>query len=469
MSRAYGVIDVGTTSIKLKVYDGNFNVVYDERVYARTQLSSDMRAHNPTILKEAFEHFIRKARSLGVRRLGISTYRASVLAWDKNGNPLTDIITWLDRRPAEVLSRPLYRILKLIPPLDKILRVDSPAVKMKWLLETRGDLKARVERGDAYVGTVSSYIAFLVSRRYVNDVTNEALTGLLHPKTLKRLTVTYEILGIPKAVDPEVVDNNAYIGSVDGVDVVALIADQQAAVIGSSCFNLGCVKLTSGTGVFADTPTRDFMMPGRGLIPVVLYSIDGRRGYGIEGFNQSGGTVLEWLLSVELLRDLSEVDELVERAKASIVFQPSITGMSFPTSRSYGSGLLYGMRPGMTRADVVRGFIEGLALASCSIVKTVGEVAGGVKVIRADGGVSRSSSYLKLLSTACGVAVERVRGCDATGRGVALLVALYEGGISFDDLVRLADIDLTVKPGDSVIKTDLRLWEESSRWDLRVS
>jgi hypothetical protein len=35
--------------------------------------------------------------------------------------------------------------------------------------------------------------------------------------------------------------------------------------------------------------------------------------------------------------------------------------------------------------------------------------------------------------------------------------------------VRLTDIDLTVKPGDSVIKTDLRLWEESSRWDLRVS
>ncbi len=469
MSRAYGVIDVGTTSIKLKVYDGDFNLVYDERVYARTQLSHDVRAHNPVVLKDAFEHFIRKARSLGVRRLGISTYRASILAWDRNGNPLSDIITWLDTRSAGVLSKPLYRILKIIPPLDKILSVDSPAVKMKWLLETREDLKARVERGDAYIGTVSSYTAFLVSRRYVNDVTNEALTGLLHPKTLKRLTITYEILGIPRSVDPEVIDNNAYIGTVDGVDVVALIADQQAAVIGSSCLNLGCVKLTSGTGVFADTPTRDFVMPRRGLIPVVLYSIDKRRGYGIEGFNQSGGTVLEWLLSVELLRDLDEVDELVERAKTSIVFQPSITGMNFPTPRGYGSGLLYGLRPGMTRADVVRSFIEGLALASCSIVKTLGEVAGSISFIRADGGVSRSSSYLKLLSTACGVPVERVRGCDATGRGVALLVALHEGDISFEDLMRLTDIDLIAKPGDEVIKTDLRLWEESSRWDLRIS
>ena len=469
MRLMYGVVDVGTTSVKFKVYDEELNVVYEERVRAEAPQPHYLSVHDPNFLRGVFEHLIRKARALGVRRLGVSTYRASVLAWDRGGNPLTDIVTWLDRRPAEILSRPLYRVLKLIPPLNKVLRADSPAVKMRWLLESRGDLKAKVERGEAYLGTLSSYLAFLVSRRYVNDVTNEALTGLLHPKSLRRLTVVYDILGIPRSVDPEVVDNNVYIGTMEGVDVVALIADQQAATIGSSCLSPGCVKLTSGTGVFADAPTWDFTVPGRGLIPVVLYGIDGRRGYGVEGFNQSGGIILEWLLSVGLLRDFGEVDDLVERARASFVFQPSIAGMNFPVPRGYGSGMVFGLRPGMVRADVVRGFFEGLAVASCSIVERLRDVVRSISFIRADGGVSRSSSYVKLLSTLCRLPVERIRGCDATSRGVALLVALHEGKLSFNDLARSPDLDLTVKPGDIDIKVDLSLWRESSKWGSKAS
>ncbi|WP_243680271.1 hypothetical protein [Vulcanisaeta souniana] len=54
---------------------------------------------------------------------------------------------------------------------------------------------------------MSSYLAYLVSNRYVNDAGNEALTGLWHPGNLRRIDLVYDVLKIPREVGPEVVDN----------------------------------------------------------------------------------------------------------------------------------------------------------------------------------------------------------------------------------------------------------------------
>ncbi|WP_243679352.1 FGGY family carbohydrate kinase [Vulcanisaeta distributa] len=96
-----GVIDVGTTNVKLIIYDEELNQRYSETVNVPMTFPGNYRVEqDANALRSAFNHLISTARDKGVKYLGISTYRASILAWDRSGNPLVNIITWLDRRGA---------------------------------------------------------------------------------------------------------------------------------------------------------------------------------------------------------------------------------------------------------------------------------------------------------------------------------------------------------------------------------
>lgn len=466
----YGVIDVGGTGVKVSVYDENFQKV--DHVKIRVPIASTpegIAEHDALKIRDAVLHAFKWLRERGVKLGGITTYRASILAWNRDGTPLTNVVTWMDWRSKTVISKPIYRVLRLAPPLNRILRADSPAVKIKWMLESTPKVKVGVEKGEVYVGTLSSYIAYLVSSKYVNDVSNEALTGLLHPGSFKRLWPVYEILGIPRAVDPEVVDNVSYIGSLDGVDVGVLIADQQASIVGSSCLRPHCLKITGSTGVFVDAVTGELIMPGKPLIPLVVYRVKGEALYAVEGFASSGGSIVEWLVRAGFLDSVEDLDRIAYEAEHSVVFIPSLSPISHPVGRGEATGLIYGLSHSISRNDIVRGALEGVILTVASLVDSVERTAGRREVIRADGGLSNSTVYLRLLASTCNRRVERVRGVDGTGRGVALLLAVYEGTLKTGDLAGLGDVDLAVEPGDLSLKVNVDVWRRALGWGSRVS
>ncbi|MDM7274508.1 MAG: FGGY-family carbohydrate kinase [Thermoprotei archaeon] len=466
----YGVIDVGGTGVKVSVYNESFRKVDYVKIQVPIVSSKEgVAEHDALEIRGAVIHTLKWLRERGVKLGGIATYRASILAWHRDGTPLTNVITWMDWRSRAVVSKPIYKVLGLVPPLGRILRADSPAVKIKWLLESTPGIKARVERGEAYVGTLSSYIAYLVSSRYINDASNEALTGLLHPGNFKRLWPVYDILGIPKAVDPEVVDNVSHIGSTDGVDVGVLIADQQASIVGSSCLSPQCLKVTGSTGVFVDAVTGELIMPGKPLIPLVVYRVRGEALYAVEGFASSGGSIVEWLVRAGFLDSVGDLDRLAYEARHGVVFIPSLSPISYPVVRGEATGLVYGLSHSTSKSDFARGALEGVVLIVASLADRVEKTAGRRELIRADGGLSNSTAYLKLLASACNRRVERVRGVDGTGRGVALLLAVYEGALKTRDLAGLGDVDLTVEPGALSLKVNVDVWRRALGWGSRVS
>lgn len=115
-----GVIDVGTTNMRLIIYDDELKQSYLEAVNVPMLFPpGGLRAEqDSTALRAAFNHLIKASRERGVKLLGISTYRASMLAWDREGNPLTNVVTWLDRRGGmEVVSKFPLSLLARVPPL----------------------------------------------------------------------------------------------------------------------------------------------------------------------------------------------------------------------------------------------------------------------------------------------------------------------------------------------------------------
>jgi glycerol kinase len=446
-----GVIDVGTTSMKLIIYDDELNHEYQESINVPMLFPRSYYAEQDAeALKAAFNHLLNTARSRDVRLIGISTYRASIIVWDRSGNPLTNIITWLDRRGLEVINKFPLSLLKHVPPLSSILVSTSPAVQILWLKRNRGDLLERIKRGDAYVGTLSSFLAFLISGKYINDATNEALTGLWNPSNFRRIKAVYDVLGIPEAINPDIVDNIYDYGNINGIDIGVMIADQQAAMVGEGCMESGCGKVTNGTGSFVDAATNEFKI-GSGLLPLLMLKVGNESFYGVEGFLPATGSVIDWLTKLGLISAPEELDKLAGVGIGDLIVVPALAGVNVP-QRPCARGLIDGLTLGVTRESFVRAVMEGLVQLIGIIFDKIRNNAN-VNLLRVDGGLSRSTLFLKLLATALNIEIERQRDVEVTARGVAAMLNVFHGKWGFRDLIRgiHVDPDIRVKPNEEKV------------------
>lgn len=427
---------MGGTSIKYSVYDEELRLLFHRRIPIAPMRSEGGRIeYDSALLFSLIAEGARELRERGARLLGISTMRASVLAWSREGEPITGLISWQDRRAEEIASGALYRLLRFLPPFEKVLRPESPSAKIKWMLDRIPALREKVWEGKAFIGTFSSFIAYKISGRYLNDATNEALTGLLHPHSLERLLPVYEILRIPRQIDPEIVDNIHHIGSIGGLEVVSMIADQQAALIGASCLSTSCAKVTAGTGIFVDAPVQDFFIPPKGLLPILVYKVGKRKEYAIEAFGPGTSSFIDWLVRSGVLESPERVDEMSRRASRSALVATS------------ASGLLINPAEVWSREDLVRGAVEGAALLTASLLSQVESACERREVVKVDGGLSRSVTYSALLATLVGRRIERVKDFYATGRGVAALLATYDGKMKIEELGGMNTAEDYIEPG----------------------
>jgi glycerol kinase len=120
--------------------------------------------------------------------LGITNQRESICVWDRaTGEPLYDSVLWLDMRTQETVAN-----------LEKDLGQDGlrdmcglplstyfTGVKLRWLMDNVPEVKAKLESGDAMVGTVDSWLIWKLTggASFVTDVTNASRTMLMNLKT----------------------------------------------------------------------------------------------------------------------------------------------------------------------------------------------------------------------------------------------------------------------------------------------
>ncbi len=433
----YGVVDVGTTGVKLAVYDESLSRIFYERVSVGfEQTASGYVEQDAAKLAEVVRGFARKAKSLGARKLGICTYRASVLAWSREEAPLTNVITWIDGRGREVVERlPSYvkMLRRASGALAQILSPDSPAVLMRWLLDHVAGLRERVERGDAYLWTVDSYLLYSLTGKYYSDATNAALTGLIHPKDLREIDIVFDLLKLPRST-PEVVDNVVDAGSFEGLDVSVLIADQQAASVAVGALREGAIESVHGTGSFVEQCTGKLVMVGGGLVPLIILSLDGQRVYGVEGFVRTTGSIVEWLRGAGFFSSYEEMEGLASKAGRGVLVVPAFGGFRCPRAPDV-RGLICGLSLGAGRGEVVAGVAWGVALHVAYLVWEIGRRVGAAREpLWASGGYSQSDFFLQVLADATGFRVARPADVESSCRGVARLLALADGRLSKRDL-----------------------------------
>lgn len=440
----YACIDVGTTKIKLNLYDSELVRRHSETL---TVPVSNEGLQDAEQLYLAVKHLVDRGGELGAKSAGIATYRASTVAWDRDGKPLTPIVTWTDRSVFSTYER-LPQHIKLIgriPPFDLIVSPYSPVMKFLRLKELNPSL------GEGSMQwTIDAYLAYRLTGRLVSDATNACLTGVVDPRTMREIGIVKSLFKL-RMETPDIIENAERVGSVGAVEINSLIADQQAASVAEWAVERGNAKVTNGTGTFVDIPTDGFRRRGD-LIPLVLIKHRGKVRFGVEGYLPTTGRAVDALIDMGLLRDYPELE--VE-SDGGAVFIPALSGLQVPRAPN-AKGVIAGLDLGSGKGAIVSGLLKSVAFHVKLVLEQSGEA---VKVLRADGGLSKSNELMRRISAATGVAVERSADLEATSRGLAMLQLVASGKSSLEELIKLRSETEAFSA-----KVDPKLEDEYEKW-----
>lgn len=437
------VIDVGTTSLRAAVVDGDATIrAIEHRPFSPASPSPGLVEFDATELSALVLDAARAVldRAGPVTAVGITNQRASTIVWDRaTGVPVGPALGWQDLRTVgECLVARAEHDVSVAP--------NQTATKAAWLLNAAksrtGSPAGEPPGDDLCVGTVDSWVAWTLSggELHVTDHSNAAMTGLFDPFAdtwSPRLT---NIFGVDVSRLPTVVSTSGVVGEATALPgrppIAALVGDQQGSLVGQGCVHPGMAKITFGTGAMLDLCTGDrapdvFARSDHGTFPVVAWSRDGRSTWGVEAIMLSAGTNVDWLRDdLGVIADGADSHTVASTCDdtGGVVYVPALLGLGTPHWDYGARGSLFGLSRGTTRAQVVRAVLEGIAHRGADMVDAVERHTGAaIPSVRIDGGMSQNPTFVQALADATGVTVEVSPVVEATTLGAAYLAGLATG------------------------------------------
>jgi len=470
MSRSVLVaLDQGTTSSRAVVFDAQGRVLATHAIeFKQIYPQPGWVEHDPEdILTTQIDALQTAVKLSGVNvediaAIGIANQRETTLLWDRDtGACVHNAIVWQCRRTAPYVERLLKEGKGGLIRQKTGLVPDAyfSATKLAWLLDTLS-LRGRAERGELCFGTVDSFLAWhlVEGRPHVTDATNAGRTMLFNIHTQQWDDELLQMLGIPRALLPEVTDTAQIIGNLRTeilgrpIPVAALAGDQHAALFGQACFEKGTVKNTYGTGCFmlmntGDTPVQS----SNGLLTTVAWRLNGKPTYALEGSVFMGGATVQWLRDeLKMIRTSAETEQIAQSVPdtGDVFLVPAFTGLGAPYWDMYGRGAILGMTRGTGRAHIVRAALEAIAYQSADLFNAMAADCGSRPPrMKADGGASANGFLMQFQSDILNVPVVRPAVLETTALGAALLAGLAVGLYpSKEDAARVVKPDLTFTP-----------------------
>ena len=398
-----------------------------------------------------------------IAAVGVTNQRETTLVWDREtGKPIYNAIVWQDRRTSDYCAR-LKREGAEPSVTEKTgLRIDPyfSGTKIRWILENVSGARARAEAGKLAFGTVDSWLLWQLTsgKKHVTDVTNASRTLLLNIRTGEWDEDMLKLLGVPRAMLPEVRSSSEVYGNVSanlypaGAPIAGIAGDQQAALFGQACFTPGMAKNTYGTGCFLLMNTGEKATPSRNnLLTTIAWRVGGKTEYALEGSVFIAGAAVQWLRDeMQLVKSARELDELAASVPnaGGLFLVPAFAGLGAPHWDPYARGTAVGITRGTNRAHFCRAAIEAIALQSADLISCMEKDSGlSLKELRVDGGASRSQPLMQFQADLLGTPVVRPKSVETTAMGAAYLAGLAVGyWESRDDITRNWAVDTTFKP-----------------------
>ena len=216
------------------------------------------------------------------------------------------------------------------------------------------------------------------------------------------------------------------------VPIGGVAGDQQAALYGQGCWEVGTGKCTYGTGAFLlfNTGT-ERVASGHGLLTTAACDARGGPAFALEGSIFVAGAAIQWLRDgLGILDDADHSEEMARSLDGNdgVYLVPAFVGLGAPHWRPGARGTITGLTRGTTRAHLVRAALEAMAYGTREVVHAMERDAGlRAEGLRVDGGAARNDWLLGFLAGILGVPVTRPEMVETTALGAAGLAGLHAG------------------------------------------
>ena len=434
-------IDVGSSSVRAAIYDGNASRVPGLEAQLGHELVTSPDGgvtadaeHIAALVEQALDMVLAAAGDVAgdIAAVGMDTIASSVLGVDGDGSPVTPVYTYADTQPtAEVAA--LKRDLDVAQIYD---RTGCPQhtsylpARILWLRNTFPELSSRLSQW-VDIG------AFLYRRWFGRTVpmsySMASWTGMLDRRRLEWDAGLMEHLSLSADDLPPLADHSSgqrglapdYASrwpALADVPFFLSIGDGAGANVGSGCVSAESVALTVGTSGAM-----------RMLVPDVAPRIpEGLWGYRlgdstlIGGSLTDGGSVYAWARdTLNLPKDDSKVEELLQSLPPGahgISFLPLFSGERSPGWAADATGVISGLRMSTKPIHILQAALEAVAYRFDLVWRMLlPYVSHNCRIVASGGALTGSPYWLQVMADVLGRTVTVCLEDEATSRGTAIL------------------------------------------------
>lgn len=442
-------IDQGTTSSRAMVFDEDSQIVgVGQEEFPQYFPEDGWVEHDPEEIWQSVLGVVGQAlgnaklRADQIDAIGITNQRETTVVWDRvTGAPVYPAIVWQDRR-----TNGLCQTLKAAGHEAEVrektgLLLDPyfSATKVRWILDHVGDGQARAEAGELCFGTIDTFLLWRLTAGKVHrtDATNAARTLMFNILTQDWDDDILALLNIPRSMLPEVLDCSAHFGVTNipeiahEIPITGIAGDQQAALVGQCCFNVGMMKSTYGTGCFMILNTgSEPVRSEHQLLTTVAYRLNGEVCYGLEGSIFIAGASVQWLRdALKVIDHASETEAIAASNPDShgVYVVPAFTGLGAPYWDAEARGGIFGLTRDAGVADIVTATLQSVSYQSQDLLNAMASDGVAPTVVRVDGGMIENDWVAQNLADQLGIEVHRPAVTETTALGAAFLAGLAIG------------------------------------------
>jgi len=486
-----GAIDQGTTSTRFIVFDrsGRVKAVAQkehEQIYPKPgwveHNAEEIWQHTREVIAEAMAKGGLQPQDLAA--IGITNQRETTVVWNrKTGEPVANALVWQDTRVADYVSemakaggQDRFREKTGLP-----LTTYFSGLKIRWILEHVKGARELAEAGEVIFGNVDTFLLWHLTGGskggvHITDVTNASRTQLMNLETLSWDKELLDAFGIPEAILPKIRSSSETYGlakepSIKNVAIAGILGDQQAALVGQTCFEAGEAKNTYGTGCFLlmNTGTRKIDSKS-GLLTTMGYKLGEQPAhYALEGSIAITGALVQWVRdNLGLIEKSSDIEALARTVtdNGGVYFVPAFSGLYAPYWKDSARGVITGLTRYANKGHIARAVLEATAFQTRDVLEAMEKDSGiTLDVLRTDGGMVADNLLMQFQADILDRPVVRPVTKDAT----TALGAAYAAGLAvgyFKDLKDLRAnwaVDHTWQPNLNNGKRDemYNLWKRA--------
>lgn len=413
MSKLILSIDLGTTSLKVALFDFKGTLKYDAtEEYDLLTPDTNWVEVGAEVHMDAIKAGLAKMKADGadlqsIAAIGFSAQGETLYFVDEKGESLRNAIVWMDNRAGEQAKELSEKFSnELCYKITGQVSIDScwPAAKVLWVKQNQPEIFAKT----AKVLLIEDYIISRLTGKYVTEGSLLTSTEYWDINTKKYWPEMLEAIGLREDMLPEIMDSGEVVGQILpeaaewlGISKDAIVTtgclDQAAGAIGVGNIKEGIFSENIGAALAICVPTSEIKLDPNMNMPVHYFAMPDT--YMMHTFT-TGGMTKRWFrdsfCQLEMAKEEETgtdayilMDEEAAQAPAGcdgLIMLPHLNGSMAPDMNANAKGVYFGFTMLHKKKHFMRAIMEAIGYIIRRNIDALSEMGIEVTELRSLGG-----------------------------------------------------------------------------------